>query len=1154
MCFLIQYTIYAVNNLTGNKFNTEKVMNLRNHLLMCIACAYAVLSITAYAANYPKFNISHDGLIRQSQPYFREGLVIFNDWTGKADAMSYGADSFPNLRYFDMSTWSTGMITHYTENKNGLASDNISPPLHGHPADYKDGQVLYTRLEQDPITYVYTYTVEECALTGGAVTVWFTTNNFMGYPVIRPQFASTGVVFESQSDGSDREIYWCSAPGAEPRNLSQNSTQDYYMEVYDRTAVWLNGPTVGALDNTIMACDVVTGTVWNVKNAPAGGRQDSVSVGEQGISWITEPVYSAVDSTNVVYLRPWGGTNEVKAHVGMRLKHGRLENETWVGIGGWYGGPDNKIMSVNMTNGKSRAIANMDSVYWADMVPTLGLDTNGLACIVADSEVYVLLEFDIVDGLDDGTVTNTFVTLRTFAPGVQYMKVANTTDNWESVAWQPITNTMPWTLSQDIHRGPSRVYVQYWYSNSFINRKTEIGWDEVIVKEPVPVIIPTNAPGVVDFGVTSWHLYGTNDNVYGDITVSNSFSSNVFTFTPIDNSFSLFFDGFEVGTNTIYMWATNWYGTYGGSTTDIIRLPEVLPYVEITNRTISAGITNKIIHVGELVNQAVIGGTNFFITGPLYWENMNGHGAGEIIPVSNAFETTITNLHYTDNIIKVWGTNIHGTIAEDIIIIDRENPTPYINITNGNFTVGFTTESAMIGGTNVNIVGNLQWAFFGKSGFKTIVPVSNSFVATINGLELGANRIIVTGTNEYGDIGFDMITITRYREKLSVIWPSSETVPRESVITAVGTVENAREMTWSNAWNNGVSQGMITPQPVWSASIQIGPGTNTLTVIGIIEDELSLTNQVTFIADLSTIDIVTPSYDFSTNINEILFEGTSVYLNSMIWWNTSSVTSYNNILPGYKVWSLLVHGDEGTNSFSIWGFSDMGNVSMDERMYIVDTQSPVIITMNPSNNYVSPFDDISISWQANEKVTARIYTNNALATVTSTTNYVMTYLNEGEYTWYVVARDHVGNVGYSSTSSFNITYHPTPRIDLSVSEIDFGPVMYDVSAQKVIQVYNTGSALLDITGTYVTNYSSIDRWLSLDYYSGTLPTGGMANVTLTADTTDMLEGMYTCDVVFVSNDPVSPKYTVPTFIEIVPEPSAVYIISLLCALYFIKRK
>lgn len=125
MCFLIQYTIYAVNNLTGNKFNTEKVMNLRNHLLMCIACAYAVLSITAYAANYPKFNISHDGLIRQSQPYFREGLVIFNDWTGKADAMSYGADSFPNLRYFDMSTWSTGMITHYTENKNGLASDII---------------------------------------------------------------------------------------------------------------------------------------------------------------------------------------------------------------------------------------------------------------------------------------------------------------------------------------------------------------------------------------------------------------------------------------------------------------------------------------------------------------------------------------------------------------------------------------------------------------------------------------------------------------------------------------------------------------------------------------------------------------------------------------------------------------------------------------------------------------------------------------------------------------------------------------------------------------------------------------------------------------------------------------------------------------------
>jgi hypothetical protein len=100
---------------------------------------------------------------------------------------------------------------------------------------------------------------------------------------------------------------------------------------------------------------------------------------------------------------------------------------------------------------------------------------------------------------------------------------------------------------------------------------------------------------------------------------------------------------------------------------------------------------------------------------------------------------------------------------------------PYINITNEPLILADETTSATIGGTNVNISGNMGWVIGSRPGTTNWFTRSGgSFSVTVTGLEPGANIAAVVGTNTAGHWAADTITVMRgfvANAKVLCLWP-----------------------------------------------------------------------------------------------------------------------------------------------------------------------------------------------------------------------------------------------------------------------------------------------------------------------------------------------------------------------------------------------
>ncbi|MCX7002637.1 MAG: hypothetical protein NTV22_05110 [bacterium] len=92
------------------------------------------------------------------------------------------------------------------------------------------------------------------------------------------------------------------------------------------------------------------------------------------------------------------------------------------------------------------------------------------------------------------------------------------------------------------------------------------------------------------------------------------------------------------------------------------------------------------------------------------------------------------------------------------IIFHVPRPTaPLVDVTNNISTVvGATTA---IGGTNVNLVGTMQW--LNERGGSGVFPAETPWQVTDIALQFGGNLITVSGTNAQGVVGSDSVTITR---------------------------------------------------------------------------------------------------------------------------------------------------------------------------------------------------------------------------------------------------------------------------------------------------------------------------------------------------------------------------------------------------------
>ncbi|MCX7848334.1 MAG: hypothetical protein N2595_09940 [bacterium] len=300
------------------------------------------------------------------------------------------------------------------------------------------------------------------------------------------------------------------------------------------------------------------------------------------------------------------------------------------------------------------------------------------------------------------------------------------------------------------------------------------------------------------------------------------------------------------------------------------------------------------------------------------------------------------------------------------------------------------------------------------------------FTATIGNLQVGGNVIVVWGTNAYGSLASDSVVITRSAEAPSVqiSYPSAGSLLRDVEIQASGTSQGAELLTWQNVWEGGSVSGVTNATGTWVIWVSAGHGTNVLEVVGVHSVNGSATASVAFISDQSWLVIGSHTQVFATNVTGFVVSGTSAYMEVIRWTNAWESGGASGVATGTSAWYALIEAGEGSNHLSVSGVSKYGSETSEGLWYWVDSIAPVISEMTPTNGteYTEP-QTVMLNWVVSEPALMWVYTNEALVVMTNEVR-VAVDMAEGEYAWFVVAQDQLGNRGQSVTN--RITVLPEP--------------------------------------------------------------------------------------------------------------------------------
>ncbi|RLD09530.1 MAG: hypothetical protein DRI44_08300 [Chlamydiae bacterium] len=272
-----------------------------------------------------------------------------------------------------------------------------------------------------------------------------------------------------------------------------------------------------------------------------------------------------------------------------------------------------------------------------------------------------------------------------------------------------------------------------------------------------PLVNITNQDAFVTYDITEYTIGGTNnENVVGTMIWSNQLTVAGGSFSAAP-SWTIANIGLNVGANVIKVVGENSLGAKANDSVTITRgVPGTgNPVLDITTADTTVPYNTIKYAIGFTINTNVVGMAQ--------WVNTASGLNGNVDVYAGIIEDIALNIG--TNLITVIGTNVFGQESTDSVTIFRTPSlaTPFIDITTGNTNVNFGTAQLDVIGTNVNIVGTMNWEnqFTGASGS---ISATNNWVIPNVVLNVGANVITVTGTNVYGDIANARATITRYHE------------------------------------------------------------------------------------------------------------------------------------------------------------------------------------------------------------------------------------------------------------------------------------------------------------------------------------------------------------------------------------------------------
>ena len=505
----------------------------------------------------------------------------------------------------------------------------------------------------------------------------------------------------------------------------------------------------------------------------------------------------------------------------------------------------------------------------------------------------------------------------------------------------------------------------------------------------VPIIDITNGDVFVTFDVEQYSINGTdNTNVVGMIVWSNELTGFTGTLAA-EPSWFIADIGLDVGANKIVVVGTNLYGDASSDYVTITRgVPGTgVPVVDVI--TVDTTVTF------DITEYTVTGLNNTNVVGEITWSNQLT-GITGILPAEPSWSTVDINLDVGDNIIVVTGTNLYGTVTNDYVKITRGVPgtgVPVVDITNQDATVTFDVEQYSINGIcNTNVVGGINWSNQ-LTGTIGTLPASPSWTVDDISLNVGANVIVVTGTNLYGDSTSDSLIITRGIPGTGV--PVVEITTAEATVTfdvTEYTVEGTDNtnvvgtMTWSNQLT-GIT-GLLPAAPTWSITdINLAVGANTIVVSGTniygatSSDNVTVTRGVPG-TGVPIVDITNENATVTYDVTQYNIGGTNNpnVVGGMSWLN--SLTGMGGTLPATLEWNIPnISLNIGTNAITIYGTNAYGALSSDSVNIIrgeAGTGAPFIDITNENATVTYTVTSYTISGTNNANVVGTMNWANSL--------------------------------------------------------------------------------------------------------------------------------------------------------------------------------
>jgi len=447
------------------------------------------------------------------------------------------------------------------------------------------------------------------------------------------------------------------------------------------------------------------------------------------------------------------------------------------------------------------------------------------------------------------TITNTIPSNLAYSATSFTLSGTNNLHVCGSMWWTNVTTThggalaaasQSWTLAVDSLRvGHNQVYV---FGSNTLGRT---GSDSASLtrgdgSEQPFVWITNAAPSNLAYSVTDFTIGGTNNSYVNDamwwVNLTNAMTGS---FAAVDQAWSAAVTGLEIGVNVVYVFGSNAWGETGCDALTLVRERDMgAPLVDITNAAPSSLAYN-------VTSYALSGTNNSYANDAMWWVNATNTTTGTFAAVDSAWETIVTGLEVGRNDVYVYASNDWAQRAYDVISLVREPDmgAPYLEITNGTLTVSnlpYSVTNFTFSGTNNTYVNDaMWWVNLTNSMTGTFAAVDQAWQATVTDLECGVNVVYVYGTNAWGQLAYDVATLTREPDTGAPSVTITSAVPSKvgHTITsvAVSGTNNAYvepQMWWLNLSEDSAA-GFSAVGNAWTALVTgLGYGINTIRVYG----------------------------------------------------------------------------------------------------------------------------------------------------------------------------------------------------------------------------------------------------------------------------------------------------------------------------------